>query len=131
MSGAGAVENPHAGTGSVLLDIGGDVGALVVHVPESMTGDEIEIHPAGTDLAALREPHDHGHGHGHGHDHGHAHHQPHVAVVQRPTASGPRPSLVYPEVTEGSWVLCPVGGTEAVLTAEVRGGAVTEVSWPA
>jgi len=29
------VENPHAGQGSVVLDIGGDVGALVVTMPRS------------------------------------------------------------------------------------------------
>ncbi len=51
-------ENPHAGQGSVLLDIGGDVGALVVAMPPSMVGTEIEIGPVG--------------GHRHGHDHGHA-----------------------------------------------------------
>ena len=36
-------ENPHAGQGPVVLDIGGDVGALVVAMPETMAGVEIEI----------------------------------------------------------------------------------------
>ena len=40
-------ENPHAGQGSVLLDIGGDVGALVVSMPPAMVGAEIEIAPVG------------------------------------------------------------------------------------
>ena len=40
-------ENPHAGQGSVLLDIGGDVGALVVTMPPAMVGVEIEIAPLG------------------------------------------------------------------------------------
>ena len=40
-------ENPHAGQGSVLLDIGGDIGALVVVAPEWMLGHEVEIAPAG------------------------------------------------------------------------------------
>ena len=31
----GVSENPHAGQGSVLLDIGGDVGALVVTMPRT------------------------------------------------------------------------------------------------
>ena len=36
-------ENPHAGQGAVLLDIGGDVGALVVTMPRSTVGEEVEI----------------------------------------------------------------------------------------
>jgi len=38
-----AVENPHAGQGSVVLDIGGDVGALVVTMPAELEGVEVEI----------------------------------------------------------------------------------------
>ena len=38
-----ALENPYAGQGSVLLDIGGDVGALVVTMPAAMEGVEIEL----------------------------------------------------------------------------------------
>ena len=54
-------DNSHAGQGAVLLDIGGDVGALVVLMP-ARTPDrvEIEARPAG---------HSHGHSHGHGHEH--------------------------------------------------------------
>ena len=68
-------ENPFAGQGAVLLDIGGDVGALVVTMPPSMVGAEIEIAPAG---GAHHERdhgpgHAHGHAHGHGHGHGHGH----------------------------------------------------------
>lgn len=124
-SGPASVENPHAGTGSVLLDIGGDVGALVVNMPGHTTGVEVEIHPEGTDLVALRA-HDAEHGHGHGH----GHHHDHVAVVVRPTPLGPLPSLVYPEVTEGRYVLVPAGSDTAVLVAEVTGGMVTELDWP-
>jgi hypothetical protein len=120
------VENPHAGTGSVLLDIGGDVGALVVTAPAELVGVEVEIHPEGTDLVALRA-HDAEHDQ---HGHGHSHHHDHVAVVPRPTPVGLRPSLVYPEVRAGRYVLCPAGTADAVLVAEVVGGRVTEVDWP-
>ena len=82
-----SAENPHAGQGSVLLDIGGDVGALIVTMPAEMEGVEVEIRPFGApDLPA------HEHGPGHGHGHGHAHgpgHYPHVEVVLRPTTEGP------------------------------------------
>jgi hypothetical protein len=83
-------DNSHAGQGAVLLDIGGDIGALVVTMPKSMEGIEVEIRPvgAGGDAGGSRpgsdhdeaddEPsHDHVHGqHEHAHDelvHAHEH----------------------------------------------------------
>ena len=35
------------GTGPVVLDIGGDIGALLVLVPDSLEGEEIDISVAG------------------------------------------------------------------------------------
>ena len=45
MSAPEQVENPFAGQGSVLLDIGGEVGALVVTMPAAMVDVEVEIRP--------------------------------------------------------------------------------------
>jgi hypothetical protein len=120
-------ENPHAGQGSVLLDIGGDVGALVVTMPPAMVGVEIEIARLGGDH------HDHPHGHGHGHGHGHAHdhgHRPHVAVVDRPVTDGSLPSLVFPDLVEGSYELFDKGEDTVLLTADITGGQVTFLEWP-
>jgi hypothetical protein len=118
-------ENPFAGQGAVMLDIGGDVGALVVTMPSSMVGAEVEIAPAGE----IR--HEHPHGHGHGHDHGHDHgHRPHVAVVDRPVAAGSQPSLVFPELLEGSYQMFDKGADQVLLTAEITGGQVTFSEWP-
>ncbi len=111
-------ENPHAGQGSVLLDIGGDIGALVVAMPASMLGQEIEIDGVGV-------VHSHGHTHGHGHAH-----RAHVAVVDRPVPGGTQPSLVFPELSEGSYALYAKGTHEVLLTAEITGGQVTFVEWP-
>lgn len=122
-------ENPHAGQGPVVLDIGGDVGAVVVTMPLSMVGDEVDIVPLGADRGAVdAADHDHAdHGHGHGHGHGF----PHVAVVRRPLPSGRMiPALVYPAVTEGSYELCLKGTDEVVMTVDVIGGQVTQVVWP-
>jgi hypothetical protein len=113
-------ENPHAGQGSVMLDIGGDVGALVISTPPSMVGVEIEIAPVGG--ASSR---DHGHGHGHGHGH-----RPHVAVVDRPVTDGHQPSLVFPDLVEGSYELFDKGADDVLLTAEIIGGQVTFLEWP-
>jgi hypothetical protein len=102
-------ENPHAGQGAVLLDIGGDIGALVVTMPESMLGEEVEV------VTAFDPP---------------AHHRPHVAVVPRPGPSGTVPSLVFPELVEGSYALVPKGTDDVRLRVDVRGGEVTTAAWP-
>lgn len=118
---AHAVENPWAGQGAVLLDIGGEVGALVVEMPEQMVGTEVEIRP-------LRRIAVHTHGpHGHvGHEH-----LAHVAVVRRPVAGGAVPSLVFPELIDGGYELFSKGHPEAVvLRVDVVGGEVTKTDWP-
>jgi hypothetical protein len=86
----GTAENPHAGQGMVVLDIGGDIGALVVSAPDAMSHVEIEICPSGARNSrpddggdwwqgewhahADSAAHDQGH-HDHGdHDHGHHDH---------------------------------------------------------
>ena len=116
-------ENPFAGQGAVMLDIGGDVGALVVTMPSSMVGAEIEIAPTGEVRHGHRPGHEHDHGHGHGH-------RPHVAVVDRPVTAGSLPSLVFPELVEGSYELFDKGAHHVLLTAEISGGQVTFLEWP-
>ena len=103
-------ENPHAGQGSVLLDIGGDVGALVVVAPESMLGREVEIAPDGEVFDAV--------------------HRPHVAVVRRPVPGGEVASLVFPDLTAGRYALAEKGTTDVRLRVDVRGGEVTSTEWP-
>ena len=111
------VENPFAGQGSVLLDIGGDVGALVVIMPAALVDEEVEIRPRGTNQ--------------HAHSHGEAHqHHPHVAVVERPVIGDVVPSLVFPELVEGRYELYVKGTDQVELTAEVVGGEVTTAAWP-
>jgi hypothetical protein len=114
-------ENPYAGQGSVLLDIGGDVGALVVTMPTGLVDVEVEIRP----VVAERQPAVHDHG-----PTGH-HHHPHVAVVERPVAGGLVPSLVFPELVEGVYQLCVKGTDQVCLTVEVCGGEVASAAWPA
>jgi hypothetical protein len=132
---AGAVpvpvpENAWAGQGAVLLDIGGDVGALVVVMPESRIGLEVEIRPL--DGRARVHAHDHGDDHEHEHEHDHSHHHlAHVATVARPVAGGHQPSLVFGELEQGRYQLFEKGRPDAVtLTVEVAGGAVTSAVWP-
>jgi hypothetical protein len=118
MSAPAQVENPFAGQGSVLLDIGGEVGALVVTMPTAMVDDEVEIRPRDGDRPS------------HAHNHSEGHHHPHVAVVERPVTGAVVPSLVFPELVEGRYELY-VKGTDLVeLTAEIVGGEVTTAAWP-
>jgi hypothetical protein len=116
------VENPFAGQGAVVLDIGGDVGALIVTMPEGMAGVEVEIRPWGAQ-GHLDEQHDHHH------SHGHAHH-PHVAVVNRPVENGRVPSLVFPELVEGRYELYEKNTDDVRLTVDICGSEVTTADWP-
>ena len=63
----GNSENPYAGQGPVLLDIGGDVGALVVVMPAPSEGLEVELRPSGATAAGAGTADDRGHSHTHGH----------------------------------------------------------------
>jgi len=112
-------ENPYAGQGAVLLDIGENVGALVVTMPAALDGAEVEIRPR-VDRGGRDETDAH---------HEHHHHHPHVAVVARPVASGQIHSLVFPELYEGAYELYlrPSGPVELVVS--VRGGSVTDATW--
>jgi len=101
--------NGHAGQGAVLLDIGGDIGALVVTMPPAMLGTEIEIRPTGK------------------HVHGHL---VHAAVVNRPTNAKPVPSLVLPELHEGDYEIYERPSGQIRLPVHVAGGEVTHLTWP-
>ncbi len=107
-------DNSHAGQGMVVLDIGGDVGALVVSMPRSMLGEEIEVMTGTVPVAKDGDSH-----------------RPHVAVVDRPAPGGGSvPSLVFPELVEGSYALVPKGTDDVRLRVAVRGGEVTTATWP-
>jgi hypothetical protein len=130
-------ENPHAGQGMVVLDIGGDIGALVVTAPAAMAGVEIEICPAG---ARERQPDDgrgwwqgdwHNHPHDHDHDHDHAAAWPHVAVVGRPHGDRTTYAAVYPGLRCGEYELWERPNEATAVTVTVKGATITTIDWPA
>lgn len=106
-------ENPHAGQGPVLLDIGDDVGALVVFAPAALAGQEIEIRTRTTALAS-EEPGP----------------PQHVSVLPRQGADLTRYAAVFGALPAGDYELAlrPAGPVQLVLT--VPGSRVTEVNWP-
>jgi hypothetical protein len=104
-------ENPHAGQGPVVLDIGGDVGALVVAMPETMAGVEIEIRPVGASRRAVA-------------------HRSHVGVVGRPVRGRTIWSAVFPVLHAGQYELYERVAGRPQLIVDISGGAVTQVSWP-
>jgi len=112
---ANLAENPYAGQGSVLLDIGGDVGAVILHLPAVWEGAEVEYRRHGEPDA---------HHHDHGHEQGHRH-RPHVAVVGRPAGDRIAYSAVFPELVAGPYVLSLPDGSE--IDVDVEGGVVTEL----
>jgi hypothetical protein len=94
------------GPGTVMLDIGGDVGALVIATGPEWHGREIEISST-EDVSAART---------------------HVAVRARHVEGGVRYTAVFPSLPAGPYVLWR-NETEPAGTVVVAGGTVTEIEW--
>jgi hypothetical protein len=94
-------------SGSVVLDLGADTGALVLHTPPGLDGREIEI----------SQP-------------GHAPGQrTHSQVRQRRTAGQVQYAAVYPGLTAGQYIVWQDAATPA-LTIIITGGRITSAQWP-
>jgi len=91
--------------GSVVIDVGGDVGALVLYVSASQLGREIEVSPV--DSTGVRT---------------------HAAVRERHVAAGTRYCVVYAGLAAGEYTIWSDEITSAG-TVNVAGGRVTETDW--
>jgi hypothetical protein len=100
----------YAGQGAVLLDIGGDVGALIVVMPKSMVDVEIEICPVGEGHSDAPRSH--------------------VAVLGRPAGGKIIYSAVFPALAEGRYGLYRKSDGPTELIVEVSGSAVSQAVWP-
>jgi hypothetical protein len=96
------------GAGSVVLELGGDTGVLVLYAPARLHGTEIEISPEG----------DGRHGH-----------RTHSLVRERVTAAGTRYAAVYPDVAAGRYTVWGDGDVPAG-TVVISGGQVASFHWP-
>ncbi len=132
------VENPYAGQGPVLLDVGAGSAALVITCPEELVGSEIGVRRLDEPHSEVGQGHHHvGFGHGDHpapdhpqiHPHGSTGHPPHVAVLRRPVPSGRLvASAVFPDLRPGHyrlWVL-PAGSPR---TVDLEPGQVTCIDW--
>ncbi len=102
--------NAHAGQGPVMLDIGEDIGALVLAMPAELAGMEVEARPA----EGMPD----------------GHHLPHVSVLARSAAGRLSYSAVFGELPQGAYQLYLRPAGPVALTVRVNGGEVTEASWP-
>jgi hypothetical protein len=91
----------------VVLDIGGDVGALIVHAPANLLGTEIEISPAGEDDR-----------------------RSHKDVLERRMGDRPAYTAVFDGLREGAYTLWSRDVPRA-RDVRITGGAIAEVDWRA
>jgi hypothetical protein len=107
-------DHSHAGQGPVMLDIGGDIGALIVTMPAELVGAEVEARP----VAGLAW------------DSYTGGHLPHVAVLSRPGGRGMQHTAVFGELQDGEYELYLRPQGPVLLRAVVRGGEVSTAVWP-
>jgi len=95
------------GPGTVVLELGADVGALILYTPADLDGAEIEI-------SRDDEP---------------GAHRTHSAVRQRPVASGTAYAAVYSGLAAGPYTIWRDEHTPAA-TVTITGGQITSCHWP-
>ncbi len=96
---------PPSTDGSVVMDIGADVGAIVVYTPDTLAGVEIEITRRGEETAFV-----------------------HTEVRERRLPDGSIYAGVFPEVPAGDYALVPIASLPPIEVS-VAGGHVSEITW--
>jgi hypothetical protein len=110
--------------GSVVLDIGGEIGALVLYTSAELHLSEIEISPVSPDDV---DHHEHSHDHDQGHDHHHAG-RTHVAVRERRGPAGIQYAAIFFGLQQGDYILWGLDGS-AADRVRIVGGTVAELDW--
>jgi hypothetical protein len=113
MSGIGTAGHHHhdagpSDPGTVVLDIGAELGALIIYTTAQQLGLEIEISPGKTSDAR----------------------RTHMAVRARNLDSHTIYGAVYPSLVEGIYTIWLDADT-VLATVSVHGAQVTQFSWPA
>jgi hypothetical protein len=89
----------------VVLEIGADLGALVIYTDARVHGTEIEISPAGNDDD-----------------------RSHKEVLNRPVGGRPTYAAVFDRLADGSYTLW-VSDVAVTRGVAITGGSVTELDW--
>jgi hypothetical protein len=97
-----------SGSGSVVLNVGPGVGALVLHTPAGLDGREIEISPCG--IPAARRTHS--------------------QVRERRAGGSVQYAAVYPDLAAGDYTIWRDATTPAG-TVTITEAGVTSYQWPA
>lgn len=92
---------------SVMLDIGGDIGALIITTTASMLLAEIEVSHVDADPSA---------------------HRPHVAVRERRGPAGTQYAAIYPGLRAGEYTVWGLDGQPADKV-QIVGGEVAQLDW--
>jgi hypothetical protein len=97
-----------SGSGSVVLDLGPDTGALVLHTPPELESREIEISRLADGAPGGRT---------------------HSRVRQRRTPGGVQYAAVYPGLAAGDYLVWR-DATSSAMIVTIAGGRVTTAYWP-
>lgn len=89
----------------VVLDIGGDVGALIVYAEAGLYDQPIEVSPEGADEQKF-----------------------HQHVLERPMPDGTTYAAVFDKIVEGKYTLW-LHGQARVRDFQISGGSVSQVDW--
>jgi hypothetical protein len=92
--------------GGLVLDIGDDIGAIVVHLADRPVSGELHARPAGQAVGQF-----------------------HTGVHERPVSGRLVPVAVFPAVRMGDYEVLDADGTP-VAAVTVAGGTVTELRLP-
>jgi hypothetical protein len=87
--------------GSVVLDIGGNIGALVLWVPADLCGEELELTPLDPAMKKV-----------------------HTEVRERNLEAGVVAAAVYPQLAEGDYEI-----DRSAQRVSIVGGQITEVNF--
>lgn len=89
----------------VVLDIGGEIGALIVYAEADLIDTPIEVSPAGADAEKF-----------------------HQHILERPMPGKTSYAAVFDKIAEGRYTLW-LHGEPRIRDLEITGGAVSEVDW--
>jgi len=96
-----------SGHGTVVMELGGDIGALVLYTPEDLDGREIEISRDGDPVAR----------------------RTHSQVRRRHMADATTYAAVYPDLLAGTYTIW-TDEKDAAAIVVITGGQITACRWP-